>query len=189
MKEGWTFFFPTFVVSLLVAAVLFGGVLIGFGPGFLLALLASVTNASSIIFLANTLLVIGIVVALVLNVRWSVHYALSPYAVLLDGKKGLDALKTSRGLISGRFWQTLFLLIAPKIIFLLFGLVALWLLQYVTNILILAGTGLNLDVQLRLVTITSAVFPIILAALINPLIAITDVLLYRSLKEVSGSKS
>jgi hypothetical protein len=53
---------------------------------------------------------------------------------------------------------------------------------YVTEILLDVTGGLNLDLQLRIKTIIESVFPIIIAALINPLIINADVILYRALK-------
>ncbi len=188
MKEGLHYFLPALLISILIVLVLLAGILIGVGPGFLLAALASATNASSMIFLANFLVIIGIFVAFVLNIRWSVQFVLAPYSLLLDDKHGVEAMKYSRRLVHGKFWKTLLLLVTPKVVFILFGVVIMALLAFLTNIFINAAAGINIDVQLRLISITSSVYPIILTVLINPLIVITDVLLFNSLKEVTTTK-
>jgi hypothetical protein len=189
MKDGWKAFWPLLIVSALVLLVLIGGMAIGLGPGFILAAIAWTTNATSMILIANIILVLGVFVAFALNLRWSVHYMLAPFAYLLENKTKVSALKRARALISGRFWKTLLLLIAPKAVFILFGVAAMALLAFVTGIFINMTAGLNVDVQLRLLTITSTIYPIILAVLINPLISITDIFLYKSLQEVAVDKS
>jgi len=188
MQEGWQFFLPTLVVSLLVALVLIAGIAIGVGPGFLLALLAVGVNNTSLLIIANLLVAVGIFVALVLNIRWSVNYIMTPYALLVENYRGTSALTRSHNMIRGKFLNILVLILVPKVVFILFGIAAMFVLGYIVNLLLSIPIGLNIDLQLRLFSMTSSIISIVVAALINPLIIIADVLIYNSLKDRAAER-
>lgn len=175
-------FIPTIVVSVMLVLILVVAVLIGFGPSILLAALGAIFKSSSLVVLANLLLIIGIFVALVLSFKWMVEYILAPYATIIDGDIGKKALASSRELIRGRFWEVLLRLAIPKFVFFLIGIILMVIVAYITSILVNATSGLNLDLQLRLTTMVKWTIPVVIAVLINPLIILADVLLYRSLK-------
>ena len=81
------------------------------------------------------------------------------------------------------------LLVVPKIVFTFFAIVVMALLAFITSLIVNSLAGLNLDVQLRLISITTSIYPVLIAALINPIMIIADTLLYSSLKETSGGKA
>jgi hypothetical protein len=181
-KEGWRYFWPAVAVSVLVQLMMLGGLFIGFGPAIVFLILAWLLNNSALLLLGNFLLVLGVFASTVIVLRWVGFYILSPYSLLLENIRGKAALKQSRALVEGRFWSVITRYALPKLFFVVVGIVIMTMLQYVVNIMISAAAGLNLDVQLRLLSIASAVIPTVLAALMNPLVVISDVLLYNNLK-------
>jgi len=181
-EETKPLFFPTLVVSLMVAFLLVIAILIGFGPSIVLASLGALFNNVTLVEIGDILLLVGIFVALVLSFKWMVEYYFSPIATIIDGVQGKKALIQSRKLIQGRFWGTFLRLVVPKLVFIIFGIFLMLIVAYVTEILLDAASGFNLDLQLRIKTIVESTFPILIAVLINPLIINADILLYRALK-------
>lgn len=182
MAEVTSRFLPTLLVSVMVGLLLVLATIIGFGPSVLLAALGALIKSATLVGLANLLLIIGVFVALILSFKWMVEYILAPYATILDNTAGKKALMESRRLIRGRFWEVLLRLVIPKLVFILVAIILMVVISYATSIVISAVGGLNLDLRLRLSTMVEWVVPIVIAALINPLIVMADVLLYRSLK-------
>ncbi len=185
IKEAWRFFFPLILVSILVLAVLIGAVAIGFIPTILINTATAPFANNSLAIFSRILVVIGLAVSIVLSIRWSVLFTLAPYALLLENKHGKSALTRSRELILGRFWAVLGRIAIPKLIFLLVGILIMGVLSYLIGIVISGVGTFNSDLMIRLQTLSGSVFPIVVAALINPLIILADVIVYRSLKETS----
>ncbi|MBI2473289.1 hypothetical protein HYV70_01915 [Candidatus Uhrbacteria bacterium] len=183
LREGRDVFLPTALTSLRVMMMIFLAIAIGFGPAAVMALIGSLTDVSGFIILANLLLVIGTFVSLFLSIKWMVYYILAPLLTILDGVRGSEALAQSRSLIEGRFWSVLVRIAVPKLVFVLFGVFAMSIIGYLVGILINASSGINLDIQLRISTMTQTIIPILIATFINPLVIISDVLILRSLKE------
>ncbi|MBI2475501.1 hypothetical protein HYV69_03700 [Candidatus Uhrbacteria bacterium] len=181
-EETKPLFFPTLVVSLMVAFLLVVAMLIGFGPPIILASLGALFNNVTLIGIGDMLLVIGIFVALILSFKWMIEYYFSPIATVLDGIQGKKALIQSRKLIQGRFWRTFLRLVVPKLVFIIFGVFIMFIVATVTEVLLGVASGLSLDLHLRIKTLVESIFPILIAVLINPLIINADILLYRALK-------
>lgn len=182
MIDGKRYFLPTLAISVLMFLLMASIVLIGFGPSAVLSLLAAMANNDLLSVLASAMLVVGVVAAVFLAFRWSVHYYFAPFTLLMDDTRGLPAFRESRKLVSGRYWGVLLRLIIPKIVFALLGAFLMAIIAFVLSIASSALVGLNLDVQLRLSTISTSVISTIIAVLLNPLIVIADLLLYQSLK-------
>ena len=183
MIQGKDIFLQALLTSIMVMLMILLAIVIGFGPAIFLATVAALANASSLVILANILLVIGIFVALFFSIKWLVYYILAPLITILDGDRGKAALIKSRSLIEGRFWDVLMRVSVPKLVFFIFGVFAMSIFSYVVGILIDASGGINLDLQVRISTMVQTIVPIVIAAFINPLIIISDVLLLRSLEE------
>ncbi len=182
MHEGKTVFLPALLTSLMVLLMILLAIVIGFAPPVVLATLGSLTHVGGIVTFANILLLLGIFVSLFLTIKWTVYYLLSPLLTILSGVKGKAALEGSRRLIEGRFWSVLSRVAVPKLVFVIFGVFAMYLISYAVAILVDASSGLNLDIQLRVATMLQTIVPILIATLINPLVIISDVLLLRSLE-------
>ncbi len=182
MADGTRLFFPTLLVSLLIFLILAATLVIGFGPSIALSLIASAAGNGTLSILASLSLVVGVVAAIVLGFRWSVRYYFAPYTLLIDDVRGRATLPASRKAIEGRFWGVLLRIAVPKLVFILLGIMAMAVVAFVFSIATGALTGLNLDVQLRLSTISTSVLSTIVAALLNPIIVVADLMLYQSLK-------
>ena len=175
-------FFPTLLTSVMVMLMVLLAIVIGFAPAAVVATIGFLTNVSVVIVFANLLLIAGIFVALFLSIKWVVYYVMAPYLTMLDGTPAKLSLATSRQLIEGRFWLVLFRVLVPKLVFIIFGVFAMSIAAYLVGIFIDFSAGLNIDIQLRIATMTTTIVPIAIAVLINPLIVISDVLLLRSLR-------
>lgn len=182
MADGTRYFFPTLLVSLLIFLILAGALLIGFGPAVVLSLIAGAAANGTLSVLASLSLVVGMVAAIVLGFRWSVHYYFAPYALLIDDVRGRATLPASRKAVEGRFWGVFLRLVVPKLVFALLGVMAMAVVAFVFSLATGALAGLNLDVQLRLSTISTTVLSTVVAALLNPIIVVADLMLYQSLK-------
>ncbi len=182
LADGKKYFLPTLAVTAMIFLILVAVVLIGFGPSLILSLLATVTKLGFLTVLATISLVVGVMASLVLGIRWSVHYYFAPFTLLVDDVRGKAALTAARKLVDGRFWQVLIRLALPKILFILVGVLLMALVQFVFSVVSSAFVGLSVDVQLRISTIVLSVLSTVVAALINPLIVASDLMLYQSLK-------
>ena len=63
----------------------------------------------------------GLIFFIVPGIILSIWFAFSTYTVVLDGKKNMNALKTSKALVTGRWWSIFWRLFAPVFIFLFAG--------------------------------------------------------------------
>ncbi|MFC1787710.1 hypothetical protein ACFLZY_00625 [Patescibacteria group bacterium] len=187
MKEGLKYFIPAFYVSVLIVLILISGIILGFAPAFIVGFLATLAKSSGIVLItANLLLILGAFAALFLNFRWTVYYVLTPFAVLVENQRGISALTRTRQLVQGNFWHTLLMLIIPKAVFVVIGGIVLLFSTYLIRFFLTALGGINPDIQLRLLTIVSSVFPLIITAFLNPIIVIIDFMIYKNLMEVQG---
>lgn len=183
MREGRAVFLKALLTSVMVVLMVLFAIVIGFGPPVLVATIGALANFSSLILIANVLLIVGIFAALFLSIQWTVYYLLAPLLTILDGLPGKSALEYSRRLIEGRFWAVLGRVVVPKLVFIIFGVFAMSLFAFVANFAIDASSGISMDVQVRFVSMVETIIPIIITVLINPLILISDVLLLRSLRD------
>jgi hypothetical protein len=185
MQETKKRFLPALVVSVLVGLTLLLAQIITVGPSIILGAIGFFVNNNWILGAANALLLLGLIASLILTSRWTLYYVMSPYAAILDHAKNKQALLKSRKLIEGKFWNVLFRLLVPKIVFILFGVLFAVLVNTVISSLVIGSTGYNLDVQKRIIDLASSVLPLLIAIFLNPLIFLSDVLLYQSLTEQS----
>jgi hypothetical protein len=181
-RDGVRMFFPALLVSALVILVLFGAVAAGFAPALALTIAASYVQNNALAVLAGLSLIVGTIVAIVLGLSWSVRSYFAPYALLMDGKRGRASVSASRAMVNGRFWPVLIRLVVPKLVFIMLGILAASVVSFVYSLATGAFAGMNLDVQLRLSTISTSVLSALAAALLNPLIVTADVMLYQSMK-------
>lgn len=182
MGDAWRYFFPTMLVSALVALLMAAVALVAFGPFAILSWIAAVSGIELFAALAGISVVVGVMAAIALGFRWSVRYYLAPYALLVDETRGRAALSTSRSLTEGRFWSVLLRAAIPKIVFVVLAILAVSVIAFVFSVASGAMAGLNLDVQLRLSSIGTSVLSVLAAVLLNPLIVTADLMLYQSLK-------
>lgn len=185
IKQSKALFFPVLTTTLMVVFTIVVSIIAGMVPGALIAAIGSLLHWSFLIIIANILILFGIFAALYFAVRGAVEYYLAPFITTLDNTKGKAALDASHSLVNGRFWHTLIRIALPKILFLVLGVFLMFIINTFMNVLVGASTTMNLDTGLRIGTILNTILPIIIAALINPLIVIADVLLLQSLQTKS----
>jgi len=186
LKEGWRWFLPHCWVGALILMVLLAGTIVSFLPAGIIGGLTMIWSAPFFIIFLNLFVILGIFAALIISFRWSVHYLLAPYALLLDGIRGKAALHESRRLVIGRFWQAFLRIVIPKVIFIILGVIIMWVLAFAAQIVISAVVGLNADLYLRLQSISGGLLSLVIAILINPLIVLADIIVYRNLKETKA---
>lgn len=183
LKEGKVAFVPAAITTVMVVLMLLLAMVVGFGPPAILAGIGIWLNVGSLVVVGNVLLVLGLFVSLYLSIQWVVYYFFAPIATINDGKSGKVALDISRKLVLGRFWGVFGRIIVPKLVFISFGVFGMSVIAYASNLIIEASTGLNIDLQLRITTMFETIIPILIVVLINPLFVISDVVLYKSLKD------
>lgn len=185
MQETRQRYLPTLAVAVLVGLTLLLAQIITLGPSILLGVIGYFMRNAWILGAANILLVIGLIASLIITSKWTLYYMMAPYASIFDRLKNKQALQKSRALTQGKFWSVLFRLLLPKIVFILFGLLVAVLINLLLNAVLVGTTGLNLDVQQRITSLLDAALPMLIAIFLNPLIFLSDVLLYQSLSEQS----
>ncbi len=181
MREAKSQFLPSLGAAILVGALVLLALVVSGGPVAILLVLGNWLQWNPLLILGNVLIAVAIIVAFVLTIRWSIEYFFAPYLPIFENRKSVESMHRSRTLVHGRFWAVFWRLVIPKLVFALFGLIALTVVGYVMNVFIAAAAGLNLDVYARLSSVSITVFPLAIAAIINPLFVIADTLLYRSL--------
>lgn len=182
-KSAWQMFAPSFVVSILIAAMLLS-TLILLLPGWLLFFIPS--QGSYIVPGIGVLLfVLGGIAAIVVSAWISVTFIFAPYSLMLENTKIIGSLKRARDLVRGRWWPVMLRVIIPKLTILV---VALFL-QYVSTIilsLLSAGSGPD---SLLFFIILSKLAQVAFSVLVTPIFLTADYYVFRSLVETAGKKS
>jgi len=183
LEENKKYFVPSFVAAALFFLLIAAAFAIGLVPSTLFVFLAPFIPSPIILALLDLVLVGLILTSYVLVLIWSVEYYFAPYSALLDKKTGKEALKQSRSLVRGRFWSVFLRLVIPKLVFLLFAVLALTVSYYVALLFINLFAGLSVDLRIRLFSIVKTIFPMIVGVFISPLLFIADTMLYKSLSD------
>ncbi len=170
------------IVTVLVACTVILAQIITIGPGILFVILGTWSNNTIILICADFLIMIGAFSSVILTIRWVMHYLLAPYANILDGTQKKAALTQSRELIRGRFWTVCVRVILPKFVFFLFGVFFVAITSLIIQLLISGSTGLNIDTSVRIGSFADSILPLLVAIFINPLMILSDVLLFKNLK-------
>lgn len=173
---------PAILISLMYLVIIFLAAIIPLLPAGILGIISLILQNDLILTASNIFLILGIFVSTYLAVRWAVQYYLASYLVVQDDEKIKSSLMSSRKLMDKRFWSVALRIVVPKILFLLFGVLIIWVLNFILTIIFSGVSGLNLDLQARLLSYTDSVVPVLAAILIQPLIILSDVLLLKSLK-------
>lgn len=176
-------FFNTITVSILVGLTLLLAQVMTIGPSIVFGAIGYILKSVWMIATANILLIVGIIASLVLSSRWTLFYVMAPYATILEGLKNKKALSHSRNAIEGRFWRVLARLVVPKIIFGIFAIFIVFLFSFIANALLTSSVGLNADIYLRIISLIEEITPILIAIFLQPLILLSDVLLFENLHD------
>lgn len=183
IKETNKRFLPTLVVVALVGLTILFAQILTIGPSIIIGTIGYFLKNAWILGVANIILFIGLLISVILTARWTLYYVMAPYASAFDHAKNKQALQKSRNMIEGKFWTVFFRLLMPKIVFILFGILCALLLNTVIHSILIGSTGINLDVQQRIIDLVNSILPTLLMIFLNPLIFLSDVILYQNLSE------
>ena len=179
-KQSWRLFFPQILVRIELLVV--------YGVAMLLPLLLFwfVTNIATT-FLPTALVFILLFASLLLflpPIALAAYLAFTSFALVEDGHKSTRALKESVARVKGRFWPVAFRLLIPKLLY--FGIFFLvqFLLVIVIRILMLSVLQAdNVLSAVRVEWIALMGSYSILFVFLNPMLMITDHILYNNLKK------
>ncbi len=181
-RESAKLFLPALLVIILTALILIGAFLIAYGPSVILLLLAALFKSGMLTTLAAVIYIPSIFVATILAFRWGIFYIFSSYSVFIENTSGIAAIKRSKSLVQGRFWNTVVLFAVPKIIAIVIAAVLMYVFLFAVSLLT-STYSTDLNAHLRLFSYLDELIPIAAAILLNPVLIIADVLLYQSLKK------
>jgi hypothetical protein len=175
-------FWPTLVTSVMYVVILLLAILIALLPSGILSLLSLWFDSSLLLSAANLFLILGIFGALFFVLRWAVQFYFAPYLSAQDDLKSKRAMLESRLLTHKRYWSVFLRLLAPKVVFILFGILIIWVLNTILLVAFSGISGLDLDLTVRLSSFTQHVTPILATVFIQPLIILSDMLLIKDLQ-------
>lgn len=181
-KQSWKLFLPYIVVSLLALGIIAGVSLLA-APGIALLTASSLQEnfSGGLAALGIVLFFVGGLAAFVLLVKSSLELGLAQFALVVDGKRGLAAIKTCFSLINGRWWATFVRYVAPKLLY-IFVIVLLQFLIPAALALLAVVLAPTSTILTKLVYVAAYLFTISLSAVSTPLIVVTDYVLYDSLR-------
>ncbi len=180
-KRAWKLFFSYVWISVLVGLVV-AAILVPPFLGIILILIDGARNTSSVLSsIGGVLLLVGAFISFVLLVKYSIQYGFAPYSLVLNKEHGVKALQHSASLVSGRWWDTFFRFVIPKLIYAL--------VVFVLNFLLLAALAIILMIIFTdsslyqgIGNATWFILSSIITALSVPLLAVTDFYIYDSLR-------
>lgn len=138
-------------------------------PGFLASLLASLA------------ILAGFILFIIPAFLFAIWFGFSLFAVIFEDKKPIEALKTSKGLVSGRWWGTFWRLLVPAFVF----TVLLFIVQWVVGLpfeTTLAQTNQTSFSGMGLALLYAAIMSIV-NLIFTPLTTIATTILYIELKK------
>lgn len=147
--------------------------------GFVFALRSEnsmLVNILAVIAFATILLALGGAV------KFSLHYNFVPYATVLDGKRGMESLRTSTALVKGRWWVTFWRVFLPKALYTLIFVVILGITLWATGIVGIALSQGSFFIA-KLFALTNFFISTILNAFLIPILLLNDYYVYENLRE------
>lgn len=133
-------------------------------------------NILSVIAFATILLALGGAV------KFSIHYNFVPYATVLDGKRGMESLKTSAALVKGRWWVTFWRIFLPKALYTLIFVVILGVTLWATGLVGIALSQGSFFIA-KLFALTNFFISTVINAFLIPILLLNDYYVYENLRE------
>lgn len=115
----------------------------------------------------------GTILFIIPGIIFSIWFSFTFYTVILEEKRGANALKASKEMVVGRWWGIFWRLLAPGFFYAFIFMVLSYSLSYILSLLLSSFAYI----------ITNGIVMSILSAVISPLTALTTILLYFSAKE------
>jgi len=131
--------------------------------------------------LTSLIIIGGFILLIVPGVIFAIWYAFSFYAVVLDQHKVMDALKTSKNLVQGRWWAVWWRLFAPTLVFVILLFLAQWLVSLPFKAILqdLSPTSLAYTLIVSILTLLTTFINL----LFTPLTTAAPTILYLELKK------
>ncbi len=123
----------------------------------------------------------GLLLFLIPGIIFSIWFSFSLYSVILDNQKGVEALKHSKALVKGRWWQVFWRLLVPGIFFTIILFVAQWIISFPLNAILgsMSPGTIGFTLVLSLLSLVASLFSVI----ITPLSTAAPTILYMELKK------
>ena len=173
-KRAWQQFGPMLLLIVELGLIYGVSLLIPLGVyWFLTTVVASVLPIGALL----ALLFLGLLL-FIPPFALMVYLSFARFSLVSGGLRGAAAIKESANLVRGRFWPVLWRLAIPKIIYFIVLALAQFLLLTVFSVLTI-GSGQE---QTALGLIATPTTWYLLLIFINPLLIVTDQLIYRDLK-------
>lgn len=181
-RRSWKLFFHYVFVSILVLGVIIASSLLA-APGIILLIISSsqATASSGLTAFGTLLFFAGGLASFILIIKFSLELGLAQYALVVDDKRGVQAIRTSFSLVKGRWWATFVRYVAPKLLYLFVIVILNFLIPAALSLVVvlLAPTSIFLA---KCVYVVAYLFTVSLSAVSTPLIVATDYILYDSLR-------
>lgn len=137
-----------------------------------------------VMILTGLIILGGFILVVVPGIIFMVWYAFGYYEVVLDGEQGWKALQTSRQLVLGRWWATLWRLLAPGFVFAVLLFVGEGLFTLFGNVIAKSVPSLE-----DAVVLIVGLFILLLSLALSPLSSAAPTILYLELKKTPHAKT
>ncbi|HBR80975.1 MAG: hypothetical protein UX09_C0037G0009 [Candidatus Uhrbacteria bacterium GW2011_GWE2_45_35] len=181
-KQAWKLFLPVVLVNFLVSLILVGTWLL-LAPGLAINWLGSLVDSGLLAGAGAIILIVGLVISLILSIRWIIEFAFAPYLLIIKNFRGKKALIGGRELVKGRLFSVLVRLILPKLVFIIVIIAAQGVLSYILNYSIFTIAGLNTDLIAKLNTISSTLLVVLASVLGTPILVLADFIIFDNLEK------
>jgi len=173
-----SYIWATFLKNIFVAIIPLIPLLISIGA-FVFALRS---ENSMLINVLSVVAFITILIALGGAVKFSLHYNFVPYATVLDGKRGMESLRTSTTLVKGRWWPVFWRIFLPKALYTLLFVVIFAAILWVTGIVGIALSQGSFFLA-KLFALTNFFISTLINAFLIPTLLLNDYYVYENLRE------
>ncbi len=125
---------------------------------------------------------ITVLLALGCAVKFSLHYNFVPYATVLDGKRGMESLRTSAALVKGRWWPIFWRVFLPKALYTLIFVVILAGTLWTTGLIGIAFSQGSFFLA-KLFALANFFISTLINAFLIPILLLNDYYVYENLRE------
>jgi hypothetical protein len=120
----------------------------------------------------------GLILAIIPAIIFSVWFLFAMYAVILDRKKGVAAMRMSKNLVKGYFWEVLWLSISTSFVILMISFIVQSLIRFVFTFIGELATPLTSTMNVLIFWL-----PLLISFFLIPLSFLPVTLLYNELKK------
>lgn len=126
----------------------------------------------------------GIILFIIPGIIFSIWYFYSVYALILDNKRGTEALHFSKKLVKGQWWDVLWILLCTTFLVVIVTIFAQFILSFILQLLLHAVASWTFLVSA--VKLIGSILSIVIEMITVPVSAGTTTLLYNELKKLKN---